>query len=94
MANKDSAEDKARYDKLKDELAKMLMKKRAADRQLVRLVFDPAHALNSTRPKSNCPSTTSRQTILRTLRLPGTSYTALTATSNQHRVQQHDGNTK
>ena len=30
MANKDSAEDKARYDKLKDELAKMLMKKRAA----------------------------------------------------------------
>lgn len=38
MANKDppaSAEEKARYDKVKDELAKMLMKKRAADRQLV-----------------------------------------------------------
>ncbi|KAH0832048.1 histone acetyltransferase subunit NuA4-domain-containing protein [Lanmaoa asiatica] len=40
MANKDapaSAEEKARYDKVKDELAKMLMKKRAADRQLAQI---------------------------------------------------------
>jgi hypothetical protein len=44
MVNKDAptgAEEKARYDKVKDELAKMLMKKRAADRQLVCLAFDP-----------------------------------------------------
>ncbi|KAG6377081.1 histone acetyltransferase subunit NuA4-domain-containing protein [Boletus reticuloceps] len=40
MANKDppaSAEDKARYDRVRDELAKMLMKKRAADRQLAQI---------------------------------------------------------
>lgn len=39
MANKGppaNPEEKARYDKVKDELAKMLLKKRAADRQLVR----------------------------------------------------------
>ncbi|KAG6331122.1 hypothetical protein ID866_7966 [Astraeus odoratus] len=37
MANKDpppNTEDKARYDKVKDELVKMLTKKRAADREL------------------------------------------------------------
>lgn len=40
MANKDptvSAEDKSQYEKVKDELVKMLLKKRAADRQLVRV---------------------------------------------------------
>ncbi|KAG9315788.1 histone acetyltransferase subunit NuA4-domain-containing protein [Chiua virens] len=40
MANKDpptSTDEKARYDKVKDELAKMLMKKRAADRQLAQI---------------------------------------------------------
>jgi len=40
MANKDpptSPEEKARYDKAKDELAKMLLKKRAADRQLAQI---------------------------------------------------------
>lgn len=44
MANKDppaSPEEKARYDKVKDELAKMLLKKRAADRQLVCLAIHP-----------------------------------------------------
>ena len=98
MANKDtpaSADEKVRYDKVKDELAKMLMKKRAADRQLVCLALHlyPAQT-DSTRLKSNCPSTTSRLAILQTLRRPGTSYTALTATSNQPRVQLHDANTK
>ncbi|KAH7885319.1 histone acetyltransferase subunit NuA4-domain-containing protein [Phlebopus sp. FC_14] len=40
MTNKDpppSAEDKARYERVKDELGKMLMKKRAADRQLAQI---------------------------------------------------------
>ncbi|KAF9221677.1 NuA4-domain-containing protein [Gyrodon lividus] len=39
MANKDppSADDKARYERVKDELSKMLMKKRAADRQLAQI---------------------------------------------------------
>lgn len=49
MTNKDppvSPEEKARYDKVKDELTKMLMKKRAADRQLVRLAIHP----HSTKP--------------------------------------------
>lgn len=39
MANKDppqpSADEKAQYEKTKDELVRMLAKKRAADRQLV-----------------------------------------------------------
>lgn len=98
MTNKDpptSAEEKARYDKVKDELAKMLMKKRAADRQLVCLALDPhPPGTNWTRPKLNCPSTTSRQAISQTLRPPETSYTALTATSNQPKAQLHDGNTR
>ncbi|KAF8833815.1 NuA4-domain-containing protein [Paxillus ammoniavirescens] len=40
MANKDpppSADDKVRYERVKDELSKMLMKKRAADRQLAQI---------------------------------------------------------
>lgn len=38
MASKDppTAEEKARYEKVKDELVKMIQKKRAADRKLVR----------------------------------------------------------
>ena len=98
MANKDpptSAEEKARYDKVKDELAKMLMKKRAADRQLVCLAFDPRPpSTDATRLTLNCPSTTSRQATSQTLRRPETSYTALTATLNPPKAQLHDGNTR